>query len=208
MKAWMTYRDQALLEWRANRRLRLAALLALAVAGGHVLTLMSEDRGRFAEEYRREAALLERLVEASRDEAWPSRAEEAEARLASLRQSVPEMSSSGFAQAELQAWLATLAAQSGLRAPRIRVETSIDVPGQPQFWQVLARLDAEGTESALAPFLGTLAAARPWIQADQFDIQRHTGEPGGVRVGVVVRGYYRKPAPDDTVQSVPGEELP
>ncbi|MBP6597315.1 MAG: hypothetical protein KA196_07350, partial [Arenimonas sp.] len=135
MKAWSSYRDQGLAEWRSNRRLRLAALLALAVAGGQVLLQLSENRAALAQEYRREAALLERLVEASRDEAWPARAVEAEAQLEAMRQSVPEMSSSGLAQAELQTWLTGLAERNGLLAPRVRVETTIDVPGHPELWQ-------------------------------------------------------------------------
>ncbi len=197
MKAWSSYRDQGLAEWRSNRRLRLAALLALAVAGGQVLIHLSESRAGLAQEYRREAALLERLVEASRDEAWPARAVEAEAQLEAMRQSVPEMSSSGLAQAELQTWITGLAQRNGLPAPRVRVETTIDVPGHPELWQVLARLDVEGTDASLAPVLEALAAARPWIQTDLIDIQRTSAGSGGVRLGLVARAYYRRPSEAD-----------
>ncbi|TKS52807.1 hypothetical protein E4582_11240 [Luteimonas yindakuii] len=188
-----TQRDRVLSEWRANRRLRLAVLVIVLVAGVHLALSASDRRALKIEEYRRDAELVERLRDASAESAWPARAEEAAQRLAEVHESLPQVASTGLAQAEIQAWLAQQAQAAGLGEPRVRVETTLDVPGHPELWQVLARLDATVSPGGLGSFLHAVAGGLPWIQVERLDIST-TAE--GQRLVLTARGYYRKPASD------------
>lgn len=177
-------------EWRQNRRLRLATLVVVLILGLHAVLGLSDRRQALAREYARDTELLARLEAVSRERAWPTRARAAEGLLAAVRKSVPAARSPGLAQAEVQAWLTEQATQAGLQGPRVRVEDTVDVPGHPDMWQVLARLDANvpaGPES-LKGFLRVLAEALPWVQAERLEIT----EAMPTRVGLVVRAYYRK----------------
>lgn len=178
-------------EWRQNRRLRIGAMVVLLILGTQVALTLSTRRAGVAAEYARDAELLQRLAQASDEAAWPARADEAEARLAELRGTLPPARSDGLAQAELQAWLSGLASDAMLENALIRVETSLEVPDQPGIWQVIAKLDANVDPARVAAVARALAAA-PWVRTERLEIQsgRQT------RLSLVVRGYYRQ---DDSV---------
>lgn len=174
-------------EWRQSRRLRLGALAILVILGIHASLVLADRRHARAGEYARDAALLARLDEASRESAWPQRAAAAESALADVRNSIPAARSDGLAQAEMQAWLTDLAAFAGLASPAVRVETSLAVPGQDGLWQVLARLDAVVPDGRLPVLVRTLSAALPWVRTERLDIEAGRD----TRVSLVVRGYFR-----------------
>src|SRR5690606_15840931 len=73
--------------------------------------------------------------------------------------------------------------------PRVRVETTLDVPGHPELWQVLARLDASVPPGQLGPFLQAVSGGMPWIQVERLDLST-TAE--GQRLVMTARAYYRK----------------
>ena len=180
-------------EWRQSRRLRIGALVIVLVLGAHLILTLSDHRKERVEQYQRDAELLGRLQEASRESAWPERADSAEATLAEVRQSIPTARSDGLAQAEMQAWLSDLAAFAGLREPRIRVETSLAVPGQEGMWQVLARLDANVPEGRAQVLVRALTSALPWVSTERLELQSGSAS----RVSLVVRGYFRQAAEGD-----------
>lgn len=193
--------EQVRQEWRQNRRLRLGGLVVAVVLGLHAVLVLSDRQQVLAETYQREAGLLARLEEASRESAWPERAGQGEAALAALRATVPEVRSSGLAQAELQAWLSGQAAAGGLMEPRVRTEATLDVPDQPELWQVIARLDAIVPAGRLEGFLRALSTGLPWIQAERLDVT----EGRETRLGLIVRAYYRKPAEAEADPAAPGQ---
>ncbi|RPD87769.1 hypothetical protein [Luteimonas sp. 100069] len=188
-------RDRVLAEWRASRRLRLVVLVIMLVAGVHLSLSISDRRVATIEEYRRDAGLVERLREASAESSWPARADAAGEQLAHIQDSMTEVASVGLAQAEIQAWLTQQAQGAGLADINVRVETTLDVPGHAELWQVMARLDATVAEGQLGPFLQAFAAGLPWIQAERLDISSTTD---GQRVVLTARGYYRKAPGADT----------
>ena len=181
--------DRVLAEWRASRRLRLVMLVIVLVAGVHLALSTSDRRAAAIEEYRRDAGLVERLREASAESAWPARADAAGEQRAQVQDGMTEVTSVGLAQAEVQAWLTQQAQGAGLSEVNVRVETTLDVPGHPELWQVMARLDATLVEGQLGPFLQAFAAGLPWIQAERLDVSSTTN---GQRLVLTARGYYRK----------------
>lgn len=182
--------EQLAAEWRQSRRLRLGALVVLVVLGLHLVLGLADGRQADMDAYRRDADLLARLQEAGKESSWPERANEAEAALQALEATVPEVASAGLAQAELQAWLAAQSAGSGLAEARVRAETTLDVPGHPQLWQVVARLDAQVPPGRMPMLLRSLAAGLPWIQIERMDISQGRQ----TQVSLVVRAYYRQQA--------------
>lgn len=181
--------EQMAAEWRQNRRLRLGALVVLVVLGLHFVLGLADGRDADKQAYRRDADLLARLQEAGKESSWPERATEAEAAVVALEATLPEVASAGLAQAELQAWLAGQAAAGGLAESRVRAETTLDVPGHPQLWQVVARLDAQVPAGRMPLFLKGLAGGLPWIQVERVDVSQGRQ----TQVSLVVRAYYRKP---------------
>lgn len=176
--------------------------MAVALIVGLHLVVGLGDRNRaLADEYRQSAGLLERLDEASRESAWPDRAAEAEAALAAERETIPQVSSAGLAQAELQTWLTAQAAVASLAESRVRAETTLEVPGHEDLWQVIARLDGTTSEQRLQGLVRALSQGLPWIQVERMELAEARG---ATRVSVIVRGYYRR-AKEGAIDEVAGE---
>lgn len=186
--------DRMVAEWRANRRLRLIVLAVLLFAAGHGLTALAALTEADQRQYAQDLELQLRLESLQGPNAWAQRAEEAEAALAAATGRVPEVTSAGLAQAELQAWMGAFAGGSGIEEPRIRVEDTLDVPGHPDLWQVIGRIDGQIPQYAHGQVLRALSEGLPWIQADRIEI----GDGMPSRLSLVVRGYYRRAdAPSD-----------
>lgn len=187
-------------EWRASRRLRLIVLIVLVVVAGHGLSALAARTDADRQRYASDLELQLRLEGLRGPNLWAPRADEAEAALEAANGRVPEVSSAGSAQAELQAWMTALAAGTGIPDARIRVEDTLDVPGHPGLWQVLGRIDGQIPQYGHGTFLRALSEGLPWIQADRIEI----GDGTPARLSLVVRGYYRRAeaSPDD---AAPGD---
>lgn len=195
--------NQVLQQWRASRRLRIGVMVVALVAGLHLVLGLGDRTRALADEYRQQVGLLERLDEASRESAWPEYADQAEAALAAERETIPQVTSPGLAQAELQTWLTAQAAAGSLGEPSVRAEITLEVPGHEDLWQVIARLDGVVPERGLGRFVRGLAEGLPWIQVERLEV----AEGRGTRVSVIVRGYYRRaeePAMDGLDQATAG----
>lgn len=195
---WQRVRD----EWRANRRLRLAGMVALAFVAFHLVFALEQRRQSLATQYGNDLELQARLQGMRGQADWDERAAQAEAALEEMRTRMPEVTGAGLAQAELQSWLSGLAEDNALTEPKVRVEQALDVPGYPDMWQVVARLDAEIPQYGDAAVLRALSAGLPWIQAERLDI----GDGAPAKLALVVRGYYRR-APG-AVQAAAGGTQP
>ena len=180
---WIKARD----EWRVNRRLRLAVLVALIVLSVHALVTLNEQKNALVDRYTADLELQARMQGINQQSEWTARAEEAQARLEKLREQMPAVTGSGLAQAELQSWLSRFATDTAVMEPMIRVEDTLEVPNYPGMWQVLARLEGKVPEFGQAAFVRALSEGLPWIQVERLEIDE--GTPA--RINVVVRGYYR-----------------
>ena len=191
---WSKARD----EWRVNRRLRLAVLVALVVLSVHALAGLHRQKAVLVERYTADVELQARMQGINQQTEWTARAQDAGARLAKLREQMPAVSGSGLAQAELQNWLTQFATNTAVAEPMIRVEDTLEVPSYPDMWQVLARLEGKIPQYGQAAFVRALSEGLPWIQVERLEIDE--GAPA--RINVVVRGYYRR-APALAPEPVP-----
>jgi hypothetical protein len=194
--------DEMRQQWRDNRRLRLAVLAACAILGLHGVLTLADTRDALGADIARDADLLARLEQASRDQAWPDRAIAAHGLLHDAREAIPVAGSEGRARAELQSWLSRQGSAAGMADVRVRVQDVVAVEGHPDLQQVIARLDGTLPKSQLGALLDAMGAALPWIQVERLSVSE--GEPAAV--ALVVRGYYRTPtdaAPATGVQVTP-----
>lgn len=175
-------------EWRSNRRLRMAGLVALVVLSVHGMMMLETKKRALMESYTSDLELKARLQQVGRQSQWVVRAKEADAALQALQDRIPQVSGSGLAQAELQTWLTELATSTGITEPRVRVEDTLDVPDHPGMWQVLARLDGQIPAFGQEKFLRAVAEGMPWIQVERLEIAE--GTPA--RLGMTVRSYYQR----------------
>lgn len=187
-------------EWRANRRLRLAGLVALAFVVLHAASSLEDRRQALARQYGNDLELQARLDGMRGQQDWDARAAQAAAALEDMQGRVPEVSGAGLAQAELQNWLTELAAKTALAEPRVRIEQTLDVPGYPDMWQVMGRLEGQIPQYGHAAFLRALSEGLPWIQAERLEIAE--GTPA--RTTLVVRAYYRRAAEGAAKGTGPG----
>lgn len=176
-------------EWRQNRRLRVGGMIVVLILGTHGLLRLADARKADAEQLARDAALLRRFNDATRETAWPKRNRDVRERLKAVEQSIPGVRSDGAARADAQAWLTQLATDAVLAEPRVRIETSIDIDGHPDMLQVMGRLDGTVPRKLdLAPLVRGLSAGLPWRQVEMLEI----GEAEPVQVAVILRNYYRR----------------
>lgn len=182
------YWQRAVTEWQANRRLRLAALVALVFAALQVVSMLEQRRQAFAAQYDSDLELQARLEGMREQKDWDQRAGQAQTALEEMRQRMPAVGSAGLAEAEMQNWLTGLATENALAESRIRVEKTLEVPGYPDMWQVMGRLDAQIPQYGNAGLLRGLSQGLPWIQAERLEI----GAGTSARLALVVRGYYRR----------------
>lgn len=182
---WSTLKAQ----WLANRRLRIAAGMALAFGLLHLAFASGEANEARAAEYRSDRALLVRLEGAAADDAWPERADDAETSLAELESQLKVVAGSGEAQAELQALLASVATTAGVAQPAVRTEGAVGVEGLPGVIEVSGRLAGATSASSTQALLADLAT-RPWVRVERIDLR--DGTPGDLQM--IVRGYFRENA--------------
>lgn len=168
----------------------MIALVALVIGVLQLVAMLDQERQALATRYDSDLELQARLEGMRGQKDWGQRATQAQAALAEMRERMPAVGSAGLAEAEMQSWLTALATGNALTEPRIRVEKTIEVPGYPDMWQVLGRLDAKIPQYGNAGVLRDLSQGLPWIQAERLEIA--DGTPA--RLSLVVRGYYRREA--------------
>lgn len=178
-----------LAQWRASRRLRLFAGLALLMGVAHLVALAADARKERTSAFERDRPLLARLEGAAADGAWVQRADEAEAALAGIEQSMAAVAGGGQAQAELQAMLSAAATAAGLTGVVVRTEGAAEVEGVAGVWEVSARLSATAAGAASTQLLRDLGGRR-WLRVDRVDLR--DGSPGQVQM--ILRAYYRRAA--------------
>ncbi len=179
-------------QWQSNRRLRIAAGLAMVIASVHLAFALGDSRVETVRQYRADHELRVRLDGAASEEAWFERAGEAEQTLEDVESSMVQAAGAGEAQAELQARLTQMAGAPGLSEVRVRSEAASTAEGLEDVWEVVARLDAVATPAGFKHLLGELSRSS-WIRIERIELV--DGSPG--RAQVMVRAYFRRsPMPE------------
>ncbi len=178
-------------QWRSTPRLRYGVMVIMAILGMQGLFMLSDRVRERVATHAADMEMLSRLEGLRKETGWPERAEKMQEMLAAVTDRIPAVAGKGMAQAESQAWLASLAADQALTEPRVKVEDTVDVEGYPDMWQVISRLEGKLPDHGQEAFLRALAEAMPWVQTERIEVS----EGSNPRIVVTLRSYYRKAVP-------------
>lgn len=196
--------ENAAMQWRENRRLRMAVLVAMVVLALHLLDGLGRHRESAMRQHAADIRLRQRLERVAAQPEWVERAKQAEAELDGLRREMRVAASAGQAQAEIQAWLTEFAAAQNLSVPVVKVQDVLDVPGHPELVQVLARLDGTLPAFAQHSLVRGVDRGLPWMQVERLEI----GEQSEAKVSLVMRAYYRRAGQGVVAGTVDAEAAP
>lgn len=189
-------------QWHGNPRLRYGGMAIVGILGLQGLFMLSDQVSQLKAAYTADTEMLARLEGLRKETWWPERANSTNEVLQAVVDRIPEVAGKGMAQAESQAWLTRLAVDQKLGEPHVKVESTVDVDGYPDMWQVISRLDGTLPDHGHEAFLRALAEALPWVQVERIEI----AEGNAPRVVVTFRSYYRKAALANGQQQPPADK--
>ena len=173
-------------EWQSNQRLRLAVMLGCVILLVNLASLLQSRIEANEQAYQRDARLERSLSGLAGQSGWEDRAKQAEQALTDFKKGLATVSQPGLARAEMQMWLETLARESMLGSPVIRVEDAIEVTDHPGVLQVVARLDGSIPAFGHKVLMDALADGLPWVQVERIEL----ADAAGSKVSLVLRGHY------------------
>ncbi len=182
-------------DWHANPRLRIAAMVALVILVANAWSVMDHQRQARVEAWQRDFKLDKGMQAMIREApAWVLRERKAADKLVDMQAQLSTVDQPGLAKADMQAGLTQLAKDAGLTDAQVKVEDVLAVPGHPDFWQVMARIEGSVPAYGQASFVRALAQGLPWMQVERLEIGEGTQS---VHASAVVRGYFRHPVDAD-----------
>ncbi|HEY0915124.1 MAG TPA: hypothetical protein VGE22_09670 [Solimonas sp.] len=196
--------ENAAMQWRENRRLRMAVLVAMVALALHLLDGLDRHRESAMRQHAADIGLRQRLERVAGQPEWVERAKQAEAELDGMRREMRVTANAGQAQAEIEAWLTEFAAAQKLSGPAVKVQDVLEVPGHPELVQVLARLDGTLPAFAQHSLVQALERGLPWMQVERLDI----GEQSEPKISLVMRAYYRRAGQGVVAGTVVSEAAP
>lgn len=185
MNAWRERLALLRQELAAKPRLRLGAWVALAIVLAYVLLLQGERLAAARAAHADEAGRLALMAGALRGDDWVELLEAAQANAKQLDAALWQADSSGHAQAQLQQTLTALAAEQGLRSPRVQPGVSQPVAGVPQVHRVQAQLTTRYDGGAALELLLAIAENEPKLVVD-----RLTMRAGGRGFTLLASAYF------------------
>lgn len=172
-------------EFEINARLR-AGVWAVAVIALFYLALVQSDRVTAAyDAYATEAGRLARAGALLQREDWPQLLEAERAANQALEAAFWQADTQGLAQAQLQAALAGIAGELGLRDARIQPGLTQPVPDVPAIWRVQAQFSAGHNSGVQLQVLHAFATHPQKLVVDRLDLLR-----GRARIVVIVSAYF------------------
>ena len=122
-------------EWAANRRLRIGVMAIAAILAVYVFLVMRDWRATLEQDYAVRTERLYKMKALAGQPQWLARAQAAAKVRAALEAQLPEVATSGLAQASVQGWIRE--ATSGMGEDlRIQAGQPEAVEGQPGIWRV------------------------------------------------------------------------
>ena len=180
--------QQLLGEWRRNPRLRLGGLLVCAILSGFGVLMIGDYRDQLQEDYTRQQIRLRKMLDLSKQEQWPDRADEARVQLLRFEELLWKAESKGLAQATVQSWFSRRLGKAGLQHLKIDTELADEVAGGKGMWQVTANLDGVLDRAQLVELLGLLELHDKLITIEQIKITRIRN---GFRAILQVRAWFQ-----------------
>ena len=188
MSATLPVRMQKLREeWQSNPRLRWGVVIALAIAFVYLCVALVEWRRDLHEEYQQRTLQLYKMSALAGQEHWLVRAQNAQSVEKALLAEIPNASTIGLAQAEVQTMVRQLINAFG-RKLGSDARPPAQVTGQPGLWRIPVTLRGSLTQAQMLEVLRRLEDSDRLIVVDDFTFTFVRGVPN---MSLTLVAYYR-----------------
>lgn len=190
---------QARTEWSGNPRLRVGTAAILVILVVYVLMVLADWRAALHEEYQQRTLQLYKVQALAGKDEWLLRAENARALDKALQSEIPNASTIGLAQAEVQTWMRQIMQAFG---PKMGSESHapVQVTGEPGLWRIPITIRGLVSVQQLQEILRRIESADRLTVVDSMTITMVRDTPN---VSLTAVAYYRVGKPGEVVNAKP-----
>lgn len=174
-------------EWQGNPRLRLGVLVVVAISVLYGCLVLNDWRHALHAQYQQRTLQLYKMSALAGQEHWLSRAQSAKDVEKALQAEIPNATTIGLAQAEVQTMVRQLIDAFG-RKMTTESRPPVAVPGQPGLWRVPVTLRGALSSTQLLEMLRRLEDADRLMVIDESQITFPQGVP---TVSLTLSAFYR-----------------
>ena len=174
-------------EWQGNPRLRLGVLVVVAISVLFACLTLNDWRHALHAQYQQRTLQLYKMSALAGQEHWLSRAQSAKDVEKALQAEIPNATTIGLAQAEVQTMVRQLIDAFG-RKMTTESRPPVAVPGQPGLWRVPVTLRGALSSTQLLEMLRRLEDADRLVVIDESQI---TFPPGVPTVSLPLSAFSR-----------------
>lgn len=174
-------------EWQGNPRLRLGVLVVVAISVLYGCLVLNDWRHALHAQYQQRTLQLYKMSALAGQEHWLSRAQSAKDVEKALQAEIPNATTIGLAQAEVQTMVRQLIDAFG-RKMTTESRPPVAVPGQPGLWRVPVTLRGALSSTQLLEMLRRLEDADRLVVIDESQITFPQGVP---TVSLTLSAFYR-----------------
>lgn len=179
--------DRVMGEWRGNPRLRWGVGIAAAIAMVYAALALNDWRVALHRDYQQATLRLYKVAALSGKQEWIARAQEAASLRKALEAQVPQVSSSGMAQADMQGWVKGLLNAFG-REMNSTAQEATPV-GKGEVWKVPVTVRGTMTTGQLVEMLRRIESSERLIVVEALNVDNRQR----TLVTMTITGFYRLP---------------
>lgn len=186
-------------EWSGNPRLRLGAGAIIVILVIYLLMVLAEWRTTLHAEYQQRTLQLYKVQALAGKEEWLLRADNALTLNRALQSEIPNATTIGLAQAEVQTWMRQIMQAFG---PKMSSETHAPAPvaGEPGLWRIPITIRGLVSVAQLQEILRRIESADRLTVVDSMTITIIRDTPN---VSLTAVAYYRVGKPAEVVDGKP-----
>lgn len=178
-------------EWRSNPRLRWGAVIALAIGFFYLCLVLVDWRRDLHDQYQQRTLQLYKMTALAGQEHWLTRAQSAQAVEKALQAEVPNASTIGLAQAEVQTFVRQQINAFGRRLSS-DVRPAAEVTGQPGLWRIPVTMRGVINQPQMLEILRRIEDSDRLMVIDEFSFTFVRGVPN---MSMTLVAYYRVGSP-------------
>jgi hypothetical protein len=173
-------------EWRANRRLRIGAVVIGAILALYTGLALNDWRRALAHEYEERSLHLYKVVALAGQTQWRGRAVQARDLRRALDAQIPSAGTIGLAQAEVQGWVNRLVSTGG-REVSTDAKPPTLVDAENGVWKIPVTIRGAMTQRALVEMLRRIESGERLVTIEEANFENQQR----LTVSLTVASYYR-----------------
>lgn len=174
-------------EWASNPRLRWGAGIAIAIGFFYLCLVLADWRRDLHDQYQQRTLQLYKMTALAGQEHWLARAQSAQAVEKALQAEIPNASTIGLAQAEVQTFVRQLVNAFG-RKLSSDARPPAEVTGQPGLWRIPVTMRGMVSQPQMLEILRRVEDSDRLMVIDEFSFTFVKGVPN---ISMTLVAYYR-----------------